>query len=496
MAIVVKDRVQETSTTTGTGTLTLGGAVSGFQTFSSAIGNGNYTYYSIVNGAEWEVGYGLVTAGQLSRDNVWESSNSGALVNFSAGTKNVFCTYPAEKAVIQDQNGKVGIGTNTPTYQLEVYGSEPTSRIYIDNTGYAGMLQIANPSNSMLIGKDRDGSSGWYGNAGQYIIACNGAFPLDFYTNGTKRMSLTSAGGVSFGTSGTAYGTSGQVLKSNGNAAPTWGDAGASFNYSVAGTPAYNTNPSTANVSWLNTTTGEIWMCTSNATNSNVWKLIGYTSTISASTVFDIFGDSSAVALYQFTSGNGTDTGGSYSMTTNTFSSGTGIAGTCASGSGSYMKNGNSMNNNKVVSVSAWVNVSDTGNNWVWSSGKQSNGTCKRGLRISSLGIDAGTYCQEYNAGASTTGAGSITSGTWTNITISKDKIYKDGVLVFTMSSYTAPSSDTYGFYIGANGAYDYGYITSETYGQPMNGLIDQIRVFNRELTSTEVAQLYAEGGV
>jgi hypothetical protein len=99
MALVVKDRVQETSTTTGTGSLTLLGAVTGFQTFSSAIGNTNTTYYTIQNGAEWEVGVGTVSAGALSRDTVLESSNGGSLVNFSAGSKFVFCTYPAEKSV-------------------------------------------------------------------------------------------------------------------------------------------------------------------------------------------------------------------------------------------------------------------------------------------------------------------------------------------------------------------------------------------------------------
>lgn len=99
MALVVKDRVQETSTTTGTGALTLLGAVTGFQTFSSAIGNTNTTYYTIQNGGEWEVGIGTVSAGALSRDTVLESSNGGSLVNFSAGTKFVFCTYPAEKSV-------------------------------------------------------------------------------------------------------------------------------------------------------------------------------------------------------------------------------------------------------------------------------------------------------------------------------------------------------------------------------------------------------------
>lgn len=99
MPLVVKDRVFENSTTTGTGTFTLSGAVTGYQTFSSAIGNGNTTYYTIANGTEWEVGIGTVGAGTLTRDTILESSNGGTAVNFSAGTKNVFCTYPAEKSV-------------------------------------------------------------------------------------------------------------------------------------------------------------------------------------------------------------------------------------------------------------------------------------------------------------------------------------------------------------------------------------------------------------
>ena len=104
MALVVKDRVRENSTTTGTGTLTLTGAVSGFQTFSSAIGNTETTYYAIVNNTEWEIGIGTVGAGTLTRDTVLESSNGGTKVNLSAGTKDVFCTYPAEKAVYKDEN--------------------------------------------------------------------------------------------------------------------------------------------------------------------------------------------------------------------------------------------------------------------------------------------------------------------------------------------------------------------------------------------------------
>jgi hypothetical protein len=105
MPLVVKDRVNETSTTTGTGTFTLAGAVTGFQTFA-AIGDGNTTYYAIVlqGGSEFEVGLGTYTSSgtTLSRDTILSSSNSNNAVNFSAGTKNVFCDYPAPKAVYGD----------------------------------------------------------------------------------------------------------------------------------------------------------------------------------------------------------------------------------------------------------------------------------------------------------------------------------------------------------------------------------------------------------
>lgn len=102
MALVIADRVRETSTTTGTGTLTLAGAVSGFQTFSTAIGNTNTCYYTIANGSEWEVGLGTVAAGTLARTTVLKSSNAGSAVDFSAGTKDVFATYPGDKAVDTD----------------------------------------------------------------------------------------------------------------------------------------------------------------------------------------------------------------------------------------------------------------------------------------------------------------------------------------------------------------------------------------------------------
>src|SRR6056300_403225 len=109
MALVVNDRVRETSTTTGTGTFTLAGAQTGFETFSTAIGNTNTTYYAISNQAngEFEVGLGTVGAGTLARTTIISSSNSDAAVDFSAGTKDVFCTLPASKAVILDSSGNI-----------------------------------------------------------------------------------------------------------------------------------------------------------------------------------------------------------------------------------------------------------------------------------------------------------------------------------------------------------------------------------------------------
>lgn len=107
MALVLADRVKETTTTTGTGTVTLLGAATGFQSFS-VIGNSNTTYYTIAlqGGSEWEVGIGTYTASgtTLARTTVLASSNSGSLVSFSAGTKDVFVTQPAEVTVVSSNN--------------------------------------------------------------------------------------------------------------------------------------------------------------------------------------------------------------------------------------------------------------------------------------------------------------------------------------------------------------------------------------------------------
>lgn len=123
MPLFVKDRVKETTTTAGTGTITLAGAVTGFQSFA-AIGDGNTTFYTIAGGAEWEVGIGTYTSSgtTLSRDTVLSSSSSGSKVNFSAGTKDVFVTYPASRTA----TGGGGVGalvvnasTVTESYSLD-----------------------------------------------------------------------------------------------------------------------------------------------------------------------------------------------------------------------------------------------------------------------------------------------------------------------------------------------------------------------------------------
>ena len=131
MALVLKDRVKETTTTTSTGTYTLAGAVTGFQSFA-VVGNGNSTYYTVTDGTNWEVGVGTYTSSGtlLSRDTILESSNGGSAVNWGAGSKDVFLTYPAERAVLVDNNSEIVPATsaslvgNTTTIQLR-YSSTP-----------------------------------------------------------------------------------------------------------------------------------------------------------------------------------------------------------------------------------------------------------------------------------------------------------------------------------------------------------------------------------
>ena len=103
MALVLKDRVKETTTTTGTGTYTLAGALTGFEAFSK-IGNSNTTYYCCTDGTDFEIGIGTYTASgtTLARTTILRSSNSNNAVNWTSGTRTIFCTLPAQKMIFND----------------------------------------------------------------------------------------------------------------------------------------------------------------------------------------------------------------------------------------------------------------------------------------------------------------------------------------------------------------------------------------------------------
>ena len=111
MALVISDRVKETTNTSGTGTYTLGGAVTGFETFTVNLSDGDTTYYACTDNTDFEVGLGTFTASgtTLARTTILASSNSGSAVNWGAGTRTVFCTLPAAKTVFLDGSNVANI---------------------------------------------------------------------------------------------------------------------------------------------------------------------------------------------------------------------------------------------------------------------------------------------------------------------------------------------------------------------------------------------------
>lgn len=142
MAFVVADRVKVTSTTTGTGTYTLLSASAGFQDFT-AVGDGNTTYYTATDNTDWEVGIGTYTASgtTLSRDLILSSSNSNNAVNWGSGSKDIFVTYPSERAVYT-----VGSGVNSQTgavYTNQVTVSKDTAIVSGTNGLSVGPITVA-----------------------------------------------------------------------------------------------------------------------------------------------------------------------------------------------------------------------------------------------------------------------------------------------------------------------------------------------------------------
>jgi hypothetical protein len=264
MALVLKDRVQETSTTTGTGTLTLAGAVTQFQTFSAAVGNGNTTYYTIYNagGTEWEVGLGTVGAGTLARTTVLASSNAGAAVNFT-GTLYVFGDYPADKAAFLDASGVI----NNTTFNATT--SVITPIVQATNSGGLALRNSAGTTQISMGGGGGDNvsvnvSTNLNGVNAQIDISPTGTGHVHIKPTGTGAVEIapTNVGTINNMTIGAttavagsftnlsvtgttsfdgAEGTAGQVLTSAGTGnTPTWATPTTGTVTSVAATvPAF-----------------------------------------------------------------------------------------------------------------------------------------------------------------------------------------------------------------------------------------------------------------
>ena len=196
MPLVVADRVKETTSTAGTGTLTLAGAATGFQSFS-VIGNANQTYYTIAGQgtSEWEVGIGTYTASgtTLSRDSVLSSSASGAKVSFSAGTKDVFVVYPSGRAVYGDTVGNVTITTNFQAARLTA--ADSTANITLL---YGDAYSVSGANAVPLV----DMSGVWNTTGEPTLVKYNvtntasgtNSLLLDLQTSGTSRFKVDKSG--------------------------------------------------------------------------------------------------------------------------------------------------------------------------------------------------------------------------------------------------------------------------------------------------------------
>jgi hypothetical protein len=219
MALVIKDRVKETTTTTGTGAITLAGAATNFQTFTSVLSNADTTYYAIIddtNGA-FEVGLGTFASSgtTLTRTTVLESSNSGSAVNLGSGTKQVFMTYPAEKSVFLDASNQLVInGSSVTSSVAELNILDGKSFVDEDGmdsnsaTAIASQQSIKAYVDAQLTAQDLDiqGDSG-------------GALSIDLDSE-----TLTIAGGTGISTSGSS-----NTITINGDDASTSSKGIASF---------------------------------------------------------------------------------------------------------------------------------------------------------------------------------------------------------------------------------------------------------------------------
>ena len=176
MALVVKDRVKETTATTGTGTLTLAGAVTGFQTFTSVLSNSDTTYYAIFESStgQFEVGLGTFTSSgtTLARTTILESSNSGNAINLTAGAADVFITQPAEKAVYLDASGHIATadGRNVTNVAASTAATLATAR-NIGGVSFDGSANINLPGVNTSGNQDTSGNAATATTAGTVTTA-------------------------------------------------------------------------------------------------------------------------------------------------------------------------------------------------------------------------------------------------------------------------------------------------------------------------------------
>ena len=194
MALILNDRVKESTTSTGTGTINLDGATGGFKSFVAGIGTTNKTYYAIVGRTttEFEIGLGTVTDASpdtLSRDVILSSSNSDAKVSFSAGTKDVFCTLPSSKEGLPfpsiygsssaPQIITVKVGNKTSNHPYPAGGSSSSSAYFLNG--------LESPA-IRFSGAD---SGGKYYYKFDISDSSNSGHPLRFYLDAAKSTAYT-----------------------------------------------------------------------------------------------------------------------------------------------------------------------------------------------------------------------------------------------------------------------------------------------------------------
>ena len=163
MAFTISDRIKETTTTTGTGTYTLAGAVTGFETFTANLSNGDTTYYCCTDNSDFEVGLGTFASSgtTLARTTILSSSNSNSAVNWTSGTRTIFCTLPAAKAVIEDGSDNVTVGgdvsvgddltVNGGVVEVKNTGAQSVVRFYCESSN-AHYAQIQAPAHADFDG--------------------------------------------------------------------------------------------------------------------------------------------------------------------------------------------------------------------------------------------------------------------------------------------------------------------------------------------------------